>query len=752
MKTFLKTLTVLLAILAITAGFTACPPTPLPEPKPPTNISVKNSGGAEVTQITIDVGEEVELTVSATDATSYNWQITSGGGTIIQNNGSGAVAKIKGLAKGTTSITAIASNNDGFIDKVINVTVNDVDTSGLLVLGNVTSGSTGTWAADTLTINDKTADFSLSVSGTVDSETVTLTNINWEITGTTGIVTVNTSGLVSVLKSGSTQVKVTAGTAGKEPASKTITIVVLIDYNNVLYVWSNAAPPLGTGPSFGTGAAALTSSGHMWPHPNVSSFMAQKGGMKVTNIRSYGGGIADNGGIRVINNSRLVIGQSAAYTTTDTDSYVTNVHGEIDLYRKQVKLTINYKDLANPGDDRRALRVFVNQNTTGMNNSMFGESGAVQAPSILAEFFYNEILAMPGNTAAQGTVVINIDTTKSGDHAGGKLFEHANEAGLAKAFICLFSMENRTGSPVPFGITFTGIRLDYISGEPAPDPLTLNVQSGSTDIPPAGITIVSPETVTLNAIANPADAAISWVSNGTGIATVSSATGSSVTVTPVSEGKTTITVTASKAGYLTVTRTISVTVQVNPVGLTVKQGENPVAASIPMKVGATAITLTADTVPVDADISWVSNNVAVTFNTGTSSATGGSVTINAAAVGTAKITVTASKTGYKDTIKEFNVVVSPATGGIDIIIDVFNDFDGFSDITLALDDTADISLLSTDIDSASWYIEGELAGTGTDWTLDPAELGLGRGEYSLAVAVKVNGTNYSRTVKLTVTE
>jgi len=630
-------------------------------PNPVNAVALVRSGYEDITQndtiIQVTEGETLALTVKKTDGGApswYLWEVLDGTG-YVSISGRDDLAGVTISADASSganfaTIKASAGNKDGSASITIKI---EVTPNSDLKLA-IDSGGTGVWTDNdaTLTINN-TDDLTLSVTGSVEDAAVALLTTVWAVAGTQGVVSIDAdTGAVTVEGTGTTTIKVSATAAeAADPATKTITLVVKNSLENVLFAWSAADNPI----------SGLAGSGNAWTHPNYAGFLAQKDGMQVKTFRSYGGGVNSGGAIKITNSSRLAIGQTSNTVTTGADTAATNLGGEIDLYRKQVRLTLNYANLADPGSNpdttpRIALRVFVNQNTTSQANSMFGIGDP--AACSLAVYHYNDILAMDGNTVDAGTIVLDIDTTNADSAAGGALFGDPNEAGLAKAFLCLLNQDT-----LGAGITFTGITLEYVSGEPAPDPLTLDVQQGGASVPSAGITIVEPvTTAALAAVTTPAADTVSWVIADTGIATVSPATGNSVTVTAGNVGTTSITVTASKAGYFTASKTFNITVQNTPIVLTVNQGGAPVGASIQMNEGDPAIALTADVDPSGATVAWESDTPAVAT---VSPATGASVSLAAVAAGSAKITVTATMAGYETATKTFTVSVLPSGAVVD---------------------------------------------------------------------------------------
>ena len=495
-------------------------------------FEVKDSNGAAVTGATITVTSNVTNIASIST--------TSG-------------IQVNGIAAGEATIT-ITAEKQGYkkSDSVTReVKVNSSDTPMLTL--SVGSGGTGAWAGDTLTIKDNDT-LTLTATGTVSGTAVNLTSVDWEVTGTAGIVTVaNTTGVVTVIKPGTTQIKVTAQAAeAEDPEMKTITLVVQRNYEKVLFEWNKEDNPLPA-----SGPTSLTSSGHGYTHPGSNQFKQQTNGLRVSMMRTFGAGVNVDGEIRLSNSPRLAIGQTANTQTANTNTWETDLGGQIDLYRKKVKLTIGYKN-AEVEANRYALRVYVNNNGTGGTASMFG--GNEPYPCVLYTWptVQSLIDAKAGNTSNAGTVTLEIDTTKAGSQAGGALYEHTNEYGLATAFITLHNQAQTAGN----GITITDILLEWVEGTAAPPPVLPLTVTADNEAVPAAIPVKLNDTVALSATTDPTGAAITWTIGGTNTdaVTLSANTTGSTTLTAVKEGTATITVKAVLAGYRDAIQTFTVNV------------------------------------------------------------------------------------------------------------------------------------------------------------------------------------------------
>ncbi|MCL2175488.1 MAG: hypothetical protein FWB73_05525 [Treponema sp.] len=607
-------------------------------------------------QIQLNYHETVSFSADVSNGDTYSWTAVPTDVVHISNE-TALTTTIQGtkVEGGETEITFTAKNgnlNDTFKFK-INVAPQPVEGLWLRVFK-------GELNSDKELFDSEIEDFNIfsSNSGLTFTATALLdgNNVSNTITWTpdkSDVVTItpNTGGSVIIapafgVESGTVEIsaKVTTAKTGANYSDKEIKFVITI-MSGVLFAWDTTNTITG-----------LTGSGQAWTHPNFANFLEQKNGY-VKTLRAYGAGVNANDGLRINNSARLVIGQTTNTVTAAGDNpLTTTLGGEIDLYRKKVLLTLEYKDLTDIAD-RIALRIFVNQNTSGQVNSMFGGVDD-PAPCSLATYRYADIIAMPNNDATAGTIVLEINTMEAGSHPGGALFGHANEAGLANAFICLLNQDNTANT----GITFTGIKLEFIDGEETQDPLGLDVKEGNVSVPPSGIRIVKPDTTAmLTAETHPTADSITWAIADITIATLSSTTGPNVTVTAVKAGTTSITITAVKDGYFTAHKTIDVTVEDLPIQLTVKDGTETVGTAIQMHEGDAPKTLTAEVDPNDAVISWESNNTAAVT---VSSPTGTTVNIAAVAEGHATITVKAEKAGYMTETKTFSVAVYPA--GVDV--------------------------------------------------------------------------------------
>ena len=504
--------------------------------------------------IDLDYDETITLTADVSDGDTYSWNAETEHVVHIFNE-TALSTTIQGIiiAGGDTEVTFTATNGLSNTFK-FKIQVAPRPSEGLFL--DVYHGSV---SPDHRIIEDQLfeiyTDDSVGLTFSADAveDGIDISgNVTWEA-HPLGVVTLSagTGSSITITSGEETGLVIITATA---PSSKpdvddkvvTFRIQVDIDMENVLYMWNAEKNAIDT----------LTGSGQSWSHPGYLSFKEQKDGMRVRNLRSYGAGVNETGAVRINNSARLAIGQSSNTATASGNTYATNLGGEIDLYRKKVRLTLNYKDLAIPNNDRQALRVFVNQNTTGQANSMFGNGDP--APCSLKNYSYDDIIDdIDGNNADSGKIVLEIDTTSGSSLIGGTLFGHANEAGLAKAFICLLNQDETVGG----GITITGIKLEYIDGIVTPDTLSLTVKEGETEITGAiRLALVGGTTATLTAVAAPAADSYSWGIADTSIATINTNSGDTVIVTAAAEGNTTITVQAAKTGYFSIVRTYNIIV------------------------------------------------------------------------------------------------------------------------------------------------------------------------------------------------
>ena len=564
---------------------------------------------------------------------------------------------VTALSAGTATITVTATV-DGY--NPASLTFDIVVTPKRVLVLSVNSGGTGSWnqANNILTILETDENVTLNVTGTVSGQPADLDDIEWEITSASGIIEIDEDGKITILKTGTTQVTVSAETDDVDPASKTITVIVEMDYTSVLFAWN-----INDGSSFSvvtppaTSGHNLSGAGQGWVHPDNNKFMAQKDNMRVSYLRTFAAGVAQNNAILLgANNARLAIGQSIGQATNsylESTVDIPDFGGQIDLYEKHVRLTVDYINANTTGG--YILRAYVGNNGTGAAQSIFGTTSNIATYGTAEHFgtgeipWINIVTAYEGNSLASGRVIFDIDTRTT------SFMDLKNKEYLAKTFIALHAQDSAV-------ITITSIRLDYIAGNVTPDPLTLEVKEGESVVPNTGIKIVSPATTSaLTASVTPNVGTISWSVLDESVATVSPDTGGSVTVTAVQSGTTKLTVTASADGYFTASRTFDIAVEEMPIELTISQGEEPVGASIPMNQGDAPIALSAAVLPSNAVITWTSGTPAAVTVNGTNTATGTSVNIAALAGGTSTITVSAALAGYKTEVKTFNVVVASAS-------------------------------------------------------------------------------------------
>jgi len=588
MKT-LKALIFTLAIPALLLALAGCKE-PGAETNPPTNITVTKLDGNTLTgTLTLAVDEEVELRVSATGATSYDWDVDESGKVELVGNANGATATFKGISEGSASIYAYARNADGFISKTIPVTVTPkVPAPGTLVL-TVSSDNVGTWSNNnTLTILPDD-NLTLAVTGKVDNEDVDLTSTEWEVTGETGVVTIDeTTGEVTVVKPGTTEITVTADAAeAEEDATKTITLVVERVYDDdVIFEWhldelsfaafiaSQDNPATISNPANGTPGAngdpciPLSSAGGV-RHPDFSGIT----------LRSYGAQIPYNtytgekgfrlGGYTNAGGPRFAIGQGS---NQETATGVAPVGGQLNLLQRKVKVTVGYADIIDAAN-RYNLRIAVNNNTNSGGSSSLGTSSTIKT------FIWGAASTDANHVKIETDAVSGTEFVKQGSSkAEGELYaiidpsEFIGNAGLPSlqnAFIMLHAQNlSSAGTDMAAGnwITITYIKIEYTGGAvEMPDPIALTVMDGDTAVGSNIAMTLGDPAKTLTATVDPVDADITWeVTTGTSV-TLSSLTGGSTNVTLTgTEGITTIKVTATKTDYITEIKTFTVTVGTDP--------------------------------------------------------------------------------------------------------------------------------------------------------------------------------------------
>jgi len=590
----MKKFSTVLMVLALVLAAIGCKSPGGGEPKVIT-LSVKdgNTAVAENDTITISVGEKKTLTAEAVGATSFAWQsgtvakaaFVTGSGTAATF--AGTPATIEGIAEGTSQITVTAS--DGTVAATRKFTVNVTEAPpapGSLVLA-VGSGNVGTWEGTTLTISQDD-NLTLTATGTVDGDTVTLTSTEWEVTGDADVVEINeTTGAVTVLKRGTTQITVTAEAAeADDPGTKTITLVVTKHGPDVIFEWdladlsfadflaSQDSPATITSPASGTPGAAgdpcipLTSAGGV-RHPDFSGIT----------LRSYGAQIPYNtytgekgfrlGGYTNAGGPRFVIGQGSNVETANTNTSTTNIGGQLNLSQRKVKVTVGYADIIETAN-RYNLRIAVNNNTGTGGNSSLGDASTIKQFIWATGSTGNSVQIETDATA--GTEFVKQGSTKT----EGELYAVIDPSAfigndglgsLQNAFIMLHGQNlSAAGTDMAAGnwITITYIKIEYIGGNvEMPDPISLTIMDGST---PVGSDIVmnpGDSDKTLTATADPSDAEITWeITNGTSV-TLSATTGGSTNVTLTgTAGITTIKVTATKANHITEIKTFTVTVGV----------------------------------------------------------------------------------------------------------------------------------------------------------------------------------------------
>jgi hypothetical protein len=396
----------------------------------------------------------------------------------------------------------------------------------------------------------------------------------------------NTGGTVTItpVSNGTVTITVTAPSEKYEDEVVEFTIRVTKGVGpNVIFQW-NAIDEPWVARNSGTNTVSSN-----WSPAKADEFMSQANGQRAQTVQIFrhlghqtttvslpadpanGGFIlgAANGADQPL----FTIGQRNIARTTASDTFETDFDGQIDLLRKKVRLTIEYANVVKPTNVRNILQILVNNNSNSSANSMFGASSSLKTYAVNHSTLPN-IDGSAVDTAREkhthnditntGRIELIIDTRTGieSENGFGTAFNgHDNEAALRNAFISFYAQNaNEAGNPV--NITITSILLEYIDSDPAPGTVGLDVQEGDVNIPAGGITLVNPDNAskTLNAITTPAADSVSWVVTNENIATVSSATGNSVTITAGNNGTTTLTVTARKAGYITNVKRFNITV------------------------------------------------------------------------------------------------------------------------------------------------------------------------------------------------
>jgi len=383
----------LTAVLLIT--FNGCPEADgeLSVKNPVTGVVIERAGFPDITQndfsIEMTEGQSLFLTVkkSAGGTPSwFYWEIEEGAEYIsITGDNDKAAVEISADNPGHGNyaiIKASAGNKDG--NASLKVKIDVIPNSDLKL--EIDNNGVGEWNNGKTELTIKNNDeLILGVTGTVDETEVVLKNIIWEVLESENIIlSINeNTGAVTVIGIGSNDIKVTAATDGVNKTAEKIISVIVIDSveNNILFMW-NADIATGN----------MTNGGSVPPFTmptNISDqFMRQKDGMIIKSFRVFGSGtITPNvkglplGGA---NNLRLAIGQYGNVGTAQGTggnppahspdmSPIPDYGGEIDLYRKFVRLTIHYADaLSTSTTSGYILRAYVGNNGTGEGNSIFG--------------------------------------------------------------------------------------------------------------------------------------------------------------------------------------------------------------------------------------------------------------------------------------------------------------------------------------------------------------------------------------------
>ena len=502
--------------------------------------------------INIDYHETITLTASVTNGDTYLW--ASGTADVVSiTNPTALTATIRGeiITGGNTEITFTAKNGALNSTFKFKITAAPRPTDGLYLdvydedNERVTEGKQFTMALEggSLTFTADALEDAIDVS-----DTVTWTPASSAIVTITPAAGAEVTITPVALGTETITVKVTSDKTGVNYDDKIVTFIIkvedIIDYTNVLFMWKN------TGPGFGaTGNSQMTASNHSWVHTGASEFMAQKDGMKVTTLRTFGAGIRTSSDslttikLGTLNpRARLAIGQTLNQSTQDqnvnTDP-IPDFGGQIDLYRKTAKLTIDYTDAR--GTDGYVLRVYIGNNHTGADHSIYGSTSNLATYRIGTPTPEDNWMSI---SEGAGKIVLDIDTTTDNFTA------LKTESNLAKTFIAL---DAQTAA----SITITGIKLELIppaeitgvkiSGE--------GVEQGT----PNTLTLEVGETVTLTADRIPLNATegtIAWSSNNAA-ASVDPASG---LVTGAAPGTATITATLSGVSDGPFTDTVLVTV------------------------------------------------------------------------------------------------------------------------------------------------------------------------------------------------
>ena len=548
------------------------------EDNPPVINGISYTAGAGAAQ-TVTRGGTVELvydseaifTANTEDADVFLWTADPPGKVSI-SNASSLSPTIKGIAEGQTEITFTAKNgelSDTFKFKIV---VGEEPETGFffrlfndsnLVENNsdfpiTTLDSTG------LTFIAEAREDGTDVSGTV--------SISWEADSDDIVILSDNEGSTVTIVPTGDKIGVVTVTVSAAPSNTTdyseeiveFTITVTRAYGaNTLFEWHHSDIPL-------TAEISLNQN-FAWLHPDASQFRNQGIRGRVSDVRLLGASGSSAAytakgfqlGSPAANNTRFAIGKnntanSTADNTAETAFAVSGgLGGQIDLYRKVVKLTIGYADAVNPGNtsSQWILRIGINDSTANLA-SMYGSLGTIAVFNSITDLQN----AAPGNTADKGSITIEIDTTKAGSQPGGSIVGHDYEIALGKAFIGLHAQQTAN-------ITVTSIMLEYVSGEPSPgDPVALSLQK---DVGGIQSDLSSPEELnaggTLNVIAAAPEAGlITWASSDAAVVSINSgasASGASVTLKAENAGgPVKISVKAEKAGCLTMIKLVNVTV------------------------------------------------------------------------------------------------------------------------------------------------------------------------------------------------
>jgi len=515
-------------------------------------ISYTKTGGAPTAitagaTINIDYNEEITLIANVDNGDTFSW-VSATAGIVQIVNSALSTTVIKGVAVngGETEITFTANNGSLKDEFKFKIKVEEMPAEGFFF--SLKKGEDPLTDGDDIPMT--TLDAPITITATVfeDGDDVSdSADITWDVDDDIVTLSSTTGNSINItpIKAGTATITVT-GTPDNdddyEPIIIEFTVTVTKAYGeNVLFEWSHEEFPLTDGESL---AQNFT-----WTHPDANKFRDQPGLVRVNEVKLLGGAGSSAGynskgfqlGTPSANNTRFIIGKTNTAGTNAEQTYIQafpgtgTLGGQIDLYRKEARLTIGYADASNPtGGTNWVLRVAVNDSTANLA-SMYGSAGVLATYLTIADLEN----AATGNTATAGTITIDIDTTT------GLLFDHVNEPGLARAFIGLHTQQS--GS-----LTITSLKLEYVSGAPAGGtPVTLAIQDDGVAIAQS-VSLEEGETLDLTAVAPEADT-ITWTSSDDEIVLINdgvSHIGETATLEALEAGFAQITVIAEKAGTI----------------------------------------------------------------------------------------------------------------------------------------------------------------------------------------------------------